>query len=54
MVYGDPGGTNIDNLIANGMLGPYLNTHRVFKYPSDGSRTEQADGKSYPEYAAIR
>ena len=46
--YGQNDGTNIDNLIRNGVLGPYLKTHRIFKCPSDRSQTKLADGKSYP------
>lgn len=48
--YGRPDGTNIDYLVSQrqGSLGPYLNTHLVFKCPSDRSRTTLDDGKSYP------
>lgn len=45
--YGKSDGTNIANL-RDGLLGPYLQTHGVFKCPSDQSQTKLADGKSYP------
>jgi prepilin-type N-terminal cleavage/methylation domain-containing protein len=50
MRYGNPDGTNIDNLIGDrkGALGTYIKTHRIFKCPSDRSVTKLADGNSYP------
>jgi type II secretory pathway pseudopilin PulG len=50
MGYGMADGTNIDYLIGQreGSLGPYLKTHRVFKCPTDRSKTTLADGTSYP------
>jgi hypothetical protein len=46
--YGQPGGTNVDYLIGQGVLGPYLQAAGVFKCPSDRSRTTLADGHAYP------
>ncbi|MBI2926171.1 MAG: hypothetical protein HYY24_10760 [Verrucomicrobia bacterium] len=48
--YGNPDGTNVDYLMGDreGSLGRYLHTVRLFKCPSDRSRTTLTDGKSYP------
>ena len=46
--YGQSDGTNIHNLIKDGVLGPYVKTHRILKCPSDRSQTKLADGKTYP------
>jgi prepilin-type N-terminal cleavage/methylation domain-containing protein len=46
--YGRPDGTNVDYLIGQGVLGPYLQAAGVFKCPSDRSRTTLADGRAYP------
>src|SRR5437762_2212212 len=48
--YGNPDGTNIEYIISQreGSLGPYLKTPKIFKCPTDRSRTTLADGKSYP------
>ena len=50
MRYGRPDGTNVALLMSNRVasLGPYVHTEKVFKCPSDRSRTTLADGKSYP------
>ena len=50
MGYGTADGTNIDYLIGlrEGSLGPYVKTHRIFKCPTDRSKTTLAEGKSYP------
>src|SRR5213594_3606839 len=50
MGYGKPDGTNIDNVIGQreGSLGPYLKTHRLFRCPTDRSRTTLPDGKHSP------
>src|SRR5438093_5563703 len=50
MSYGRPDGTNVALLTSNRVasLGPYVDTERLFKCPSDRSRTTLADGKSYP------
>jgi prepilin-type N-terminal cleavage/methylation domain-containing protein len=40
--YGRPDGTNVDYLIGQGVLGPYLQAAGVFKCPSDRSRTTLA------------
>jgi len=45
--YDLPDGTNIAYL-RKGVLGPYLQTHAVFKCPSDRSETKLADGGRYP------
>ena len=48
--YGSPDGTNMDYLLGKrpGSLGPYLQTVRLFKCPSDRSKTVLADGRSHP------
>src|SRR5437667_8810781 len=48
--YGNADGTNIDYIIGQreGSLGPYVKTHRIFKCPTDRSRTEPAESKSLP------
>jgi prepilin-type processing-associated H-X9-DG protein len=48
--YGNPDGTNVDYLMGEreGSLGRYVQSVRLFKCPSDRSRTTLADGKSYP------
>jgi prepilin-type N-terminal cleavage/methylation domain-containing protein/prepilin-type processing-associated H-X9-DG protein len=48
--YGNPDGTNVDYLMGDreGSLGRYVQSVRLFKCPSDRSRTTLADGKSYP------
>jgi prepilin-type N-terminal cleavage/methylation domain-containing protein/prepilin-type processing-associated H-X9-DG protein len=48
--YGNPDGTNVDYLMGDreGSLGRYVQSVRLFKCPSDRSRTALADGKSYP------
>jgi prepilin-type N-terminal cleavage/methylation domain-containing protein len=48
--YGRPEGTNIDYLIGQRevSLGPYVKTHKIFKCPTDRSKTALADGNSYP------
>lgn len=48
--YGNPDGTNVALLMSNRVasLGPYVRTVRLFKCPSDRSRTTLGDGKSYP------
>ena len=48
--YGNPDGTNVALLMSNRVasLGPYVRTVRLFKCPSDRSRTKLADGQSYP------
>jgi prepilin-type N-terminal cleavage/methylation domain-containing protein len=46
--YGRPDGTNVDYLIGQGLLGPYVPAAGVFKCPSDRSRTTLSDGRSYP------
>jgi len=50
MSYGRPDGTNVALLMSNRVasLGPYVHTEKLFKCPSDRSRTTLADGKSYP------
>jgi prepilin-type N-terminal cleavage/methylation domain-containing protein len=49
MRYGSPDGTNVDYLIGQGVLGPYvMKAAGIFKCPSDRSRTTLADGRSYP------
>jgi len=50
MRYGKPDATNIDYVIGQreGSLGPYVKTHRIFRCPTDRSKTTLADGKSYP------
>ena len=50
MRYGSPDGTNVALLMSYRVasLGPYVHTEKVFKCPSDRSRTTLADGKSYP------
>jgi prepilin-type N-terminal cleavage/methylation domain-containing protein/prepilin-type processing-associated H-X9-DG protein len=47
--YGNPDGTNLALLMSNRVasLGGYLPTVRVFKCPSDRSKTTLGDGKSY-------
>ena len=48
--YGNPDGTNVDYLIGQreGSIAPYVKTHRIFKCPTDRSKTTLADDKSYP------
>jgi len=48
--YGNPDGTNSDYIIGQreGSLGPYVKPHKIFKCPTDRSKTTLADGKSYP------
>jgi type II secretory pathway pseudopilin PulG len=48
--YGSPDGTNVALLMSNRVasLGPYVHTVKLFKCPSDRSRTILGDGKSYP------
>jgi len=48
--YGNADGTNVDYLIGerSGSVGRYVHTIKLFKCPSDRSRTTLADGKSYP------
>jgi len=48
--YGNPDGTNVDYLMGDreGSLGRYVHTVKLFKCPSDRSRTTLADGKAYP------
>lgn len=48
--YGSPDGTNVALLMSNRVasLGPYVQTVRLFKCPSDRSKTKLADGKAYP------
>ncbi len=50
MSYGNPDGTNVALLMSNRVasLGPYVHTEKLFKCPSDRSRTTLPDGKSYP------
>jgi hypothetical protein len=50
MRYGKPDGTNIDYLVGQreGSLGPYVKTHKIFKCPTDRSKTTLVDGQSYP------
>src|SRR5437762_6251340 len=50
MRYGNPDGTNIDYVIGQreGSLGPYVKSEKIFKCPTDRSRTKLADSKSYP------
>ncbi len=50
MKYGSPDGTNVALLMSNRVasLGRYVRTEKLFKCPSDRSRTTLADGKSYP------
>ena len=50
MRYGKSDGTNIDYVIGHreGSLGSYVKTHRIFKCPTDHSKTTLADGKPYP------
>src|SRR5213075_1041071 len=50
MRYGNPDGTNIDYIIGHheGSLGAYLKTEKIFKCPTDRSKTTLTDGKSYP------
>jgi prepilin-type N-terminal cleavage/methylation domain-containing protein/prepilin-type processing-associated H-X9-DG protein len=50
--YGNPDGTNLDYLMGDreGSLARYVHTVRIFKCPSDRSRTVLADGKSYPRF----
>ena len=50
MRYGKSDGTNIDYVIGQreGSLGPYIKTHRIFRCPTDRSKTTLADGNSYP------
>src|SRR6266699_3151401 len=47
--YGNPDGTNIDYIIGQheGSLGPYVKTEKIFKCPTDRSKTTLTDGKSY-------
>jgi len=45
--YGKPDGTNISYL-RDAMLGPYLQTHQVFKCPTDRSETILSEGGSFP------
>ncbi len=47
--YGNPDGTNIDYIIGlhEGSLGPYVKTHKIFKCPTDRSKTTLLDGNSY-------
>jgi prepilin-type N-terminal cleavage/methylation domain-containing protein/prepilin-type processing-associated H-X9-DG protein len=45
--YNKSDGTNIAYL-REALLGPYLQTHEVFKCPSDRSETRPADGSRYP------
>ena len=48
--YGSPDGTNVALLMSNRVasLGPYVGAVKLFKCPSDRSRTTLGDGKSYP------
>ena len=48
--YGNPDVTNVDYLMGDrkGSLGRYVQSVRLFKCPSDRSRTTLADGKAYP------
>ena len=48
--YGNPDGTNVNYIIGQreGSLGPYVKTPKIFKCPTDRSKTTLADGKSYP------
>ncbi|MBI2926170.1 MAG: type II secretion system protein [Verrucomicrobia bacterium] len=48
--YGNPDGTNVDYLMGDreGSLGRYVHTVRIFKCPSDRSRTTLPDGRSHP------
>src|SRR6266545_1389173 len=48
--YGKPDGTNIDHIIGQreGSLGPYVKTEKIFKCPTDRSKTTLSNGKSYP------
>jgi len=50
MRYGLPDGTNVDYIIGQreGSLGPYVKTEKIFKCPTDRSKTTLADGISYP------
>src|SRR5437867_6971086 len=47
--YGNPDGTNIDYIIGQreGSMGPYVKTEKIFKCPTDRSKTTLADGISY-------
>src|SRR3989442_1406701 len=49
MKYGSPDGTNVDYLMGDreGSLGRYVHSVKLFKCPSDRSRTTLADGKAY-------
>src|SRR6266699_2954415 len=48
--YGNPDGTNIDYItsLREGSLGLYVKTEKIFKCPTDRSKTTLSDGKSYP------
>ena len=48
--YGNPDGTNVALLMSNRVatLGNHLPNVRIFRCPSDRSKTALADGKSYP------
>lgn len=48
--YGSPDGTNVALLMSNRVasLGAYLSAVRLFKCPSDRSKTTLGDGRSYP------
>src|SRR5438094_4215654 len=50
MSYGTPDGTNIDYVIgqSEGSLGPYVKSHRIFRCPTDHSKTTLARGESFP------
>jgi prepilin-type N-terminal cleavage/methylation domain-containing protein len=47
--YGNADGTNIDYVMGQreGSLGPYVKTYKIFKCPTDYSKTALAGGKSY-------
>jgi len=48
--YGNPDGTNIDYILGQreGSLGPYVKTEKIFKCPTDRSKTTLSDGEAYP------
>ena len=48
--YGNPAGTNIDCIMGQreGSLGPYVKTHKIFKCPTDRSKTALGAGTTYP------
>jgi len=48
--YGNPDGTNIDYItsLREGSLGLYVKIEKIFKCPTDRSKTTLSDGKSYP------